>query len=87
MQEFFIRVIGIMNQITSYGQDLRRQKNVENILRSLPNAIVLVIEEYKYLTLMFVNELMGYLQFHERMTKRCVQKSCKHIFSSKGQYL
>jgi len=50
MQDFFTRVMGIVNQIISYGEDLTDWKIVENVLRSLLSkfdAIVVVIEEYK----------------------------------------
>jgi hypothetical protein len=75
MQYVFTRVMGTVNQIRSYGEDLTDQKIVEKILRSLPakfDAIVVAIEESKYLTQLFVNEIMGSLQYHEkRMNMIC----------------
>jgi len=53
MQYFFTRVMGLVNQIRSYGEDLKDQKNVEKKLRILPTKfdyVVIAIEECKYLT-------------------------------------
>lgn len=58
----------IVNEIRSYGEDLKDQKNVEKILRSFPakvDGVVVAIEESKDLTQLSVNELMGSLQSHE----------------------
>jgi hypothetical protein len=39
MQDFFTRVMGIVNQIRSHREDLTNQKIVINNLRSLPDKI------------------------------------------------
>jgi hypothetical protein len=69
MQVFFTRVMGILNQLSSYGEDLRDQEIVEKVLRSLIekfDGILVVIEESKDLTQFFVNELMGSLQSQDQ---------------------
>jgi hypothetical protein len=87
MQDFFTRVMGIVNQIRSYGEDLTDQKIVEKILRSLPakfDAIVVAIEESKDLTQLSVNELMGSLQSHEKRMNRSVEKYFEQAFQAKA---
>ena len=36
IQDFLTRVMGIVNETRSYGEDLKDQKIVEKILRSFP---------------------------------------------------
>ena len=58
IQDFLARVMGIVNEIRSYGEDLKDQKIVEKILESLPtkfNRVIVVIEESKDLTQLSVN--------------------------------
>jgi hypothetical protein len=89
MQYIFTRIMQKVNQIRSYGEDLTYRKIVEKILRSLHakfDAIVVPIEESKYLTQFYVNELMGSLQYHGKRMNRCVKKISSTIFSSKSQY-
>ena len=48
IQDFLTRVMGIVNEITSYGEDSKYQKIVEKILRILPakfDAVVVVVVE------------------------------------------
>jgi hypothetical protein len=90
MQYVFTRIMQKVNQIRSYGEDLTYRKIVEKILRSLHakfDAIVVPIEESKYLTHFSVNELMGSLQYHGQRMSKCVKKYLETIFSSKTQYL
>lgn len=53
IQYFLTRVMGIVNEIRSYGEDLKDKKIVEKILKSLPakfDGVVVAIEESKDLT-------------------------------------
>ena len=83
IQDFLTRVIGIVKEIRSYGEDLKYQKKVEKILRSLPakfDGVVVAIEESKDLTQFSVNELMGSLQSHEQKINRSSKKSTEKAF-------
>eukprot|EP00253_Pinus_taeda_P013542 PITA_13542 len=79
--------MGIVNEFRYYGEDLKDQKNVENILRSLPtkfDGVVFAIEESKDLTQLSVNELMGSLQSHEQRINRYSEKSIGKAFQERG---
>eukprot|EP00253_Pinus_taeda_P029436 PITA_29436 len=79
--------MGIVNEFRSYGEDLKDQKNVEKILRSLPtkfDGVVVSIEESNDLTQLSVNELMGSLQSHEQRINRYSEKSIGKAFQARG---
>ena len=69
MDSFMNRVIIVVNQLNIYGEEIKDQIVVENVLRSLSTkfyVVVAVIEELKYLASLTVDELMGSLLFHFR---------------------
>ena len=86
VQEFSVRVAGIVNQIRSLGEDLPEQKIVEKVLRSLPahfDHIVAAIEESKDLSDYSLDELMGSLEIHEARFKRSTGSSVEQAFQSR----
>lgn len=73
MEDFFTQVMGLVNQIRSYGDTVTDQKIVEKMLRIFPfkfDHIVIAIEESKDLKSLSINELMGSLQTHEKRMNR-----------------
>ena len=86
IQEFFTKVTTIVNQIRSLGEDLKEQKVVEKVLRSLTpkfDHVVAAIEESKDLTTLSVNHLMGSLQTHEVRMNRAAEKPLEQALQSK----
>ncbi|XP_074341822.1 uncharacterized protein LOC141679213 [Apium graveolens] len=99
IQSYHARVMEIVNQMRTYGDDIFDQHVVEKILISLTDKyenIVAVIEETKYLTKLSVKELMGSLQAHEKrrfkqteQTENAFQSNTKvkaQPFTRKGGY-
>eukprot|EP00253_Pinus_taeda_P010642 PITA_10642 len=90
IQYFLTRVMGIVNEIRSYGEYLKDQKIVEKILRSLHakfDGVVVAIDESNYLTQLSVNELMGSLQSHEERINRSFEKTKVVSFMRKARTL
>ena len=70
---FYWCTLSIVNHINSHGDTLDDQKVVESILRSLPirfDPIVVAIEEFKDLSQVSIDGLMGSLQTHEQRLGR-----------------
>ncbi|XP_038904397.1 uncharacterized protein LOC120090760 [Benincasa hispida] len=76
IEEFFNRVLLIVNQSRSTGEAIEDKRVVENILRSMTRRyehIVVAIEESKHLPTLSINSLMGYLQSHRAKTIKLLQ--------------
>ena len=85
LDQFLNQVMNVVNQISSYGDDLTDQKVVEKILHCLPrkfDAIVVAIEESKDLTILSIDELMGSLLSHESRMNRNKNSSLENSFRS-----
>ncbi|GAV88514.1 UBN2 domain-containing protein, partial [Cephalotus follicularis] len=68
VEEFFNRVIALVNQMKVNGKAMENRKIVEKILRSLTRKfeyIVVAIEESKDLSSLSLESLLGSLQSHE----------------------
>ncbi|GAV79368.1 UBN2 domain-containing protein, partial [Cephalotus follicularis] len=68
VEEFFNRVINLVNQMKVNGEAMENQKIVEKILRSLTQKfefIIVAIEESKDLFSLSLESLLGFLQSHE----------------------
>ena len=69
--------------IPKYGEQLFDEKVVENFLRSLSkeyNHVVVKIEESKDLSILTIDELLGFLQSHEEKIKRYEETSIENAF-------
>jgi hypothetical protein len=69
VNDLFTRTMILVNQIRTNGDTLEDQRIIEKTLRSLPprfDPIVVEIEESKDLTQMFLDEVMGSLEIHEK---------------------
>ena len=68
VKDYFSRVIEVVNQMRTYGEEINDQKIVEKILISLPEKyeyIVAAIEESKDLSTLTIQQLMSSLESHE----------------------
>ncbi|XP_021755931.1 uncharacterized protein LOC110721111 [Chenopodium quinoa] len=69
VKDYFSRIIEIVNQMKSYGEEISDEKIVKKILVSLNDKfdnIVTIIEETKDLSNITVEQLMGSLESHEQ---------------------
>ena len=67
--EYSTRVIDLVNQMRTYGEDITEQRIVQKFLISLTEKydhVVAAIEESKDLSTLTIIELMGSLQAHEQ---------------------
>ena len=68
IKEYFSRVVEVVNQMRTYGEDISDQKVVEKILISLTDKydyIVIAIEESKDISTLSIQQLMSSLESHE----------------------
>ena len=73
VQNFLSRVVAIISQMRSYGEQITDQTIVTKVLRSLTpkfDHVVAAIEESKDMTRFSLDELMGSLQAHEARINR-----------------
>uniref|UniRef100_A0A803L759 Methyltransferase n=1 Tax=Chenopodium quinoa TaxID=63459 RepID=A0A803L759_CHEQI len=73
VKDYFSRIIEIVNQMKSYGEEISDEKIVKKILVSLNDKfdnIVTIIEETKDLSNITVEQLMGSLESHEQRKTR-----------------
>ena len=77
--------MSVVNQLRMYGDDVENKIVIEKVLRSLPKKfepIVVPIEEFKYLSQMQIDELIGSLVSHESRISRCEEGSMDHALKS-----
>ncbi|KAJ4764255.1 polyprotein [Rhynchospora pubera] len=86
LNEYFSKVIELVNQIKSLGDDLTDKAVCEKILISLTSKydnIVSIIEETKDLSKLSVHDLMGSLEMHDQRLGRRGENSLESAFQSK----
>ncbi|KAK2977872.1 hypothetical protein RJ640_020216 [Escallonia rubra] len=86
LQDYFSRLMELVNQMKINGEQIADKRIVEKILISLPekfDPIVAVIEESKDLSTLNVHELMGSLKMHEQRLTRHIEKSIESAFQTK----
>ena len=68
IDNFITQVMNIVNQLGRYGEHLSYQRVIEKLLRCLPKkfeAVVVLIEEFKNISKMHIEEMTGSLISHE----------------------
>ncbi|XP_058211420.1 uncharacterized protein LOC131323584 [Rhododendron vialii] len=86
LNDYFSRLMDVVNQMKTYGEDVATQKIVEKILINLPkkfDPIVAIIENTQDLANLSVKELMGSLKTFEQRLNRQSEKSIESAFQSK----
>ena len=86
LKEYFSKVIELVNQIKSLGENLDDKSVCEKILISLSpkyNNIAAIIEETKDLSTLSVHDLMGSLEMHEQIMSRSGEQSFESAFQTK----
>jgi transposase InsO family protein len=72
VNDYFGRVLAIVNKMKIQGEDIRQRVVVEKILRSMPrkyNYVVCAIEESNNVETLLIDELQGSLLVHEQKMK------------------
>ena len=73
LNEFSSKFMELVNQMKSYGEEISDKRIVDKLLINLPykyDTIVVVIEKTKYLSLLSVQDLFGYLKTYEQRLLR-----------------
>ena len=82
---FMTQVMSVVNQLRQYGDDVENKRVIEKVLISFPKKfepVVVPIEEFKDLSLMQIDELIGSLVAHESRISRYEEGSLEHAFKS-----
>ncbi|XP_073001539.1 uncharacterized protein [Typha latifolia] len=85
VEDYFNRVISIINQLRSNGEKILDQRVVEKILRSLTKKYehnIVAIEESKDLYTLSIESLLGSLQSHEHRMNQFDSPSLEQAFQS-----
>ena len=86
IDSFYTRVVGLINQLKSHGEDIEYQRVVEKILRSLPprfENLVVTLEEHTNMSTFTIDELQASLINHEHRLIR-TQTSLEGAFTAQS---
>ncbi|XP_077237192.1 uncharacterized protein LOC143878863 [Tasmannia lanceolata] len=89
VEDFFNRVISLVNQLRVNDEDIQDQRIVEKILRSLTRKfeyIVAAIEESKDLASLSIESLLGSLQSHELRMKQFDSSPLEQAFQTQVSF-
>ena len=73
LNQFSSKFMELVNQMKSYGEEISDKRIVDKLLINLPykyDTIVVMIEKTKYLSLLSVQDLFGYLKTYEQRLLR-----------------
>ncbi|KAI3734276.1 hypothetical protein L6452_13741 [Arctium lappa] len=87
IEEYYNRVILLLNQMRLNGETIEDRRVIEKIMRSLTKKfeyIVVAIEEYKDLSTMSLENLLGTLQSHELRMRQFDSSTSEHAFQLQG---
>jgi hypothetical protein len=68
VDSFMTQVMNVVNQLRKYGEDLSNKRVNQKVLIYFPNmfeSVVVPIDEFKDISLMHIDELIGSLIAHE----------------------
>ncbi|XP_019438865.1 PREDICTED: uncharacterized protein LOC109344555 [Lupinus angustifolius] len=85
---YFIKILTLINQMKSCGEEVKRQSIMEKILKTLTHKydhIIVAIEESKNLEAYNIEELQSSLEAHEqRLKERGIEKNDDHALQAQS---
>jgi len=82
---FMTQVMSVVTLLRQYGDDIDNKRVIEKVLRRLPKKfepVVIPIEEFKYLSQMHIDKLIGSLIAYESRMSRYDEGCLEHAFKT-----